>query len=409
MREAPSLTFNQLEPPHAEDPYPLYERLREQGAVVFNPAFDMWFVTRYEEAQAVLKDPQRFSSAEVLRLPSEMPPEVLEVLRDVPTGVYPLLSSDPPSHTRVRELVGKGFTSQRISALEPRIRSIATELADGFAGSGRADVVSRFAIPLPQRVMSEMFGVAAGDVDAIKRWCDDETLFMMAPLSLERQVECARSVAAYRRYLYALVEEHRGAPKGNLVNDLLDARLAGDVPLSTDEIAGALCVLIFAGHETTTNMLGNALLHLLRRPGMWQALRDEPGLIPGALEEALRYDSAVQGMTRTTTEPVELSGVTLPKGARVFVLFASANRDSVWTSDPDRFDIQRANPSQHLSFGRGIHFCIGAQLARLEGRIALEVLSRRLPNAHLLSEKPPAYLPNLVHRGPRALEVAWDT
>jgi cytochrome P450 len=409
MSTAPTVPFNHLVPPELHNPYPLYERLRSEGPVVFNPLFNLWFVTRHEEVVAVLKDPVRFSSADILKPAHHHVPEALAVLGSDHSNVYPLLSGDPPAHTRVRNLVGKAFTPQRVAALEPRVRAIATELLDGLAGESRADLIHRFAYPLPMRVTGEMFGVRASDMDDIKRWCDDETLFLMAPLSPERQVECARSVVAYRRYLRALVEEHRAAPRGDLVDVLIDAQHEGESPLGTDEIVGALCVLIFAGHLTTTNMIGNTLWHLLRRPDAWQALRNDPSLIPDTVEEVLRFDAPVQGMTRTVTEATELGGVMLPKGARVFVLFASANRDPACFANPDHLDVRRAAQVQHLAFGRGPHFCIGAALARLEGRVALEALTQRLPNARLVSEVAPEYSPNPVHRGPSALHVAWDS
>jgi cytochrome P450 len=409
MSTASTVPFNHLVPPDLHDPYPFYERLRREGPVVFNPIFDLWFVTRHEEAVAVVKDPVRFSSADILKPAHHLAPEALAVLGDDHSNVYPLLSGDPPAHTRVRNLVGKAFTPQRAAMLEPRVRAIATELLDGLAGERRADLIHRFAYPLPMRVTGEMFGVRASNMDDIKRWCDDETLFLMAPLPPERQVECARSVAAYRRYLRALVEEHRAASRGDLVDVLIDAQDEGESPLGTDEIVGALCVLIFAGHQTTTNMIGSTLWHLLRRPGAWQALRDDPSLIPGTIEEVLRFDAPVQGMTRTVTEATELGGVVLPKGARVFVLFASANRDPACFANPDQLDVRRAPQAPHLAFGRGPHFCIGAALARLEGRVALETLTQRLPNARLVSEDAPEYSPNLVHRGPNSLHVAWDS
>jgi cytochrome P450 len=407
MTIEPTLEFNHLVPPLLEDPYPLYERLRREAPVVYNPIFGMWFVTRHDDVVTVLKDPARFSSADILTPGHAFSAEELAILEGAYSGVYPLLSSDPPVHTRVRAVAGKAFSAQRIAAMEPRVRAIATDLVESFASEGRADLVKRFTHPFPMRLTSEMFGASAADLDAIKRWCDDETIYIMAPLPPDRRLECARSVAAYRTYLRDLVEAHRTSPRDDIVTALIDARAEGEPALSTDEIVGVLCVLIFAGHETTTNMIGSTLLALLRRPGLWQTLRDDPSRIPAAVEEGLRFDAPVAGMTRTVTEDTELAGVSLPKGAKVFVIFGSANRDPACAPDPDRFDIHRPAQVQHLSFGRGPHFCIGASLARLEGRVALEILTQRLPNARLATEEAPPYLPNLAHRGPSALDVAW--
>ncbi|HEU4412000.1 MAG TPA: cytochrome P450 [Polyangiaceae bacterium] len=406
MGKRPNLNFNPLASPHLEDPYPLYQRLRREAPVVHNPTFDLWFVTRHADVVEVLRDPARFSSADVLKPVLEPTPEIRAALGEWQSGVYPLLSSDPPWHTRARSLVSRAFSAPRVAALEPQIRAIADELIDGFAAEGEGDLLPRFAYPLPMRLTGEMFGVSRADMGAVKRWCDEETLYLMAPLPHEQRLAYARSVVAYREFLRDLVEGHRRRPRGDLVDELLGARLEGGDPLTTGEIVGSLCVLIFAAHETTTNMLGNTLLCLLRAPGRWRALRDDPAQIPAALEEGLRFDAPVQGMTRTVTRATELGGVALPVRARLFVVFASANRDEASAADPDVFDPGRAAP--HLSFGRGPHFCVGASLARLEGRVALERLALRLPGLRLADERTPAYPPNLVHRGPSALRLAWD-
>jgi len=406
MSSSTTRAFNHLVSPHLEDPYPLFEALRREAPVAHNPIFDLWFISRHEDVVTVLKDPVRFSSAHVLSPLQEPTAEILEILGDDRDGLYPLLSSDPPAHTRVRGLVSKAFTPQRLAALEPFIRALTSELADGLAGAGEAELIGRFAAPLPIRVTSQIFGIPLSQMEQVKRWCDDETLFLMAALPNEQRVELARSVVAYRSFLRALVEDHRSAlPAADLVSELIAARIDGESPLDTREIVGSLCVLIFAAHLTTTNMLGNTLVALLRSPGAWQRLREQPELIPAVLEEGMRFDAPVQGMTRTVTEACEVGGVALPRGARVFVMFGSANREGV--DDPERFVLDRA-PTPHLAFGRGQHFCVGAQLARMEGRIALEVLTERLPGAHLVGEVPLAYSPNLVHRGPAALHVAWD-
>jgi len=408
MTTAPIHAINHLAGQSLADPYPFYARARREAPVFHSPIFNLWIVSRHDDVTAVLKDPTRFSSAEALSPPRDLPPEIRAILGEHGLGTYPLLASDPPAHTRIRNLVAKAFSAQRIAAMEPQIRATATALIDDFAQEGQADLIRRFAYPLPMRVIAGMFGIKDADMDAIKRWCDDETLFLSGHLPLEQAITCAHSVAAYRTYLRALVEDRRRAPGDDLVSDLIAARLEGETPLSTEELMGLLCVLIFAGHETTTNMLGNTLFHLLRRKDLFRALCDDPRLIPNALEEALRFDAPVQGMMRTVTEQTRIGDVELPKGARLLVLFASANRDESAIDDAERLDIHRPTPLPHLSFGRGVHFCIGAALARLEGRVALELLTRRLPDAHLVTDEPPDYSPNLFHRGPKSLHVAWN-
>lgn len=402
----PTLEFNPLISPHLEDPYPLYQRLRGEAPVVFNPAFHLWFVTRHADVSQVLRDPTTYSSADILQPMLPPTPEIRAVLGDLQDSVYPLLSGDPPVHTRVRALVNKAFAGPRVAALEPKIRAIADDLIDTFVGDGAVDLLPRFAFPLPMRLTGEIFGVSSADMAAVKRWCDEETLFLMAPLPDEQRLAFARSVVAYREFLRELVEDHRARPRGDLVDELIGARLDDAPALTTAEIVGALCVLIFAAHETTSNMLANSLQILLRAPERWAALREDPTKISAALEECLRLDAPVQGMTRTVTHETILGGVTLPAGARVFVVFGSANHDEVAVPDPARFDPQR--PQQHLSFGRGPHFCVGAGLARLEGRVALERLAARLPNLRLADEHPRAWSPNIVHRGPTSLQLRWD-
>lgn len=406
MSGSPLAALNHLAPPLLEDPYPFFARLRQEAPVFFSPMFHLYIVSRHHDVMAVLRDPARFTSTQVLS-PPNLPPEVQEILKRDYDAIYPLLASDPPAHTRVRALVSRAFLPQRIAGLEPRIREMATALVDSFVQEGKADLIERFAVPFPMGLISQMFSVPLADVALIKKWCDDEGLFMSVPLPLEKYIECAHSVVAFRRYLRAMIEERTKAPKDDLVSSLIEARVDGENPLSTAELVGLLCVLVFASHETTTNMIGNVLLHLLQKPGVWDELRRSPQLIPAALEEGLRYDAPVQAMFRNTTQEVELGGVTLPKGARLCILFGSANRDAEVISAADVLDIHRPEQN-HLSFGRGIHFCMGAALARLEGRIALEQLTQRLPGAHLIPEEPPIFVPNLMHRGPKRLMLAWD-
>ncbi len=408
MPGAPSLPFPRLEPPHLNDPYPLYARIRCEAPVFYAPPFDLWFVSRYRDVREVVKDPQRYSSLDSIRAYGVLPPEVQEVLKEGYPDVPGLVDDDPPNLVRVRALVGKAFTPQRIAAMEPRIRAIANSLADGFARDGRADLVARFLYPLPMYVMGEILNVPSADMPSLKRWCDDWGVFISGDLPLEEKVACARSIVSMQRYFAAMIEASRASPQSDLIAALLAARLEGERPLSDPEIIKLLMVLMFAGHETTANMMGNALLLFLQRPELWQSLRDDPGQIPRFIEESLRMDAAVQGMMRTTTEPVELGGVAIPKGARLFILFGAANRDEAEFEGADRFEPTRSNLEQHLAFGRGIHFCLGASLARLEARIAFETLCQRFPDLRLDPDQSIEYPPMLAHRGPKALYALWS-
>jgi cytochrome P450 len=409
---SPSLgnEFNPLAPPLLDDPHPFYARLRQEAPVTFAPNFHLWLVSRYQDVMTVLKDPRRFSSRDTLRPPVQFPPDMLQILEDAGyTFDYPLLGDDPPAHTRIRGLVGKAFSLQHVSTFEPHIREIASGYVDSLLRAGpRVDLISGMANPLPLHVITEILGIPPADRSRIRQWIEAEKLFFIPyhpPDELRRIVE---EVAAFRRYLRALVEDRRQNPRNDFTTTLVEARLEGERPLSTVELVNLTDVLVFAGNETTTNLIGLTVLHLLRHPGLWEELRANPAAISSVLEEVLRFDAPVMGMMRTVKEPSQLSGVELPVGARLLLLFASANRDEAVFEHPDRFDIHRAGAARHLGLGHGTHFCIGAPLARLEARIALELLLERLPQPRLVPGEPISYLPSLIHRGPHKLMLEWD-
>ncbi len=412
--QAPSqlgLEYKPLEPPQLDDPFPFYARLRQKAPVTFAPAFHLWLVSRYQDVMTVLKDPRRFSSRDILRPPVDLPPEMLQHLLDSGYSPdYPLLGDDPPAHTRIRGLVGKAFSMASVKALEATIRELARTYIDTMLqGGSRADIVAGLTHPLPMHVITQLLGIPASDRAQLKAWCTDENLFFVPHLPPDERMRSVREVAAFRRYLRHLVEERQQHPRPeDLLTHLIQARLEGERPLSTLEITNLLCVLVFAGHETTTNLMSTALLHLLRHPTAWQELHANPAAIPNAIEEVLRFDAPVKGMMRTTTEAVQLSGVEVPAGARLLLLFASANRDEAVFEKADSFDIHRATTSRHLDFGHGPHYCVGAQLARLEARITLDLLLERLPHLRLVPEQSIPYLPALLHRGPRQLWVDWS-
>jgi cytochrome P450 len=405
------LEYAPLNPPLLDDPFPFYARLRHEAPVTFAPAFQLWLVSRYQDVLTVLKDPRRFSSRDILRPPVDLPPDILEYLKASGYSVdYPLLGDDPPAHTRIRGLVGKAFSMTSVNALEARIRELTRTYIDTLLASGsRADLVSALAYPLPMSVITQLLGIPPSDNERLRQWCEEEKLFFVPHLPPEERMRCAQGVAAFRRYLRDLVEERQQHPRpDDFLTSLIQARLEGERPLGTVELINLTSVLVFAGHETTTNLLSTSLLHLLDHPSAWQELRAQPSALPNAIEEVLRFDPPVVGMMRTTTEAVSLSGTEVPAGARLLLLFASANRDEALFEQADRLDLQRANAHRHLGFGHGTHYCVGVQLARLEVRIALEQLLERLPHLRRVADQPITYLPNLIHRGPRQLWVEWE-
>jgi cytochrome P450 len=399
--------FNPLESPHLENPYPLYARARREAPVFFSPLFSTWVVTRYGDVRAILRDPKRFSSAYLFRTPVEPTSEVLEVLGQIPPEVHILVNQDPPGHTRTRALVSHAFLPKQVAMMEARIRSIAHGLIDQFQHAGCADLVRQYTYPLPMRVLLEFLGLPAEDADFIKQWCHDHMLLSAPGIGAVQQLRSAQTEVAFSRYTEALIAARQRQPQADMLSALVNARVSGERPLDVAELNTLLQQLLFAGHETTTNLLSNTFYALLRDANQWHALHSDLTLTARTVEEGLRYDAPVQGMFRTLTEDMTISSITLPAGARVFVVFGAANRDESTFAEPDRFDIKRPNADKHLSFGHGIHFCIGAPLVRLEARIAIEVLVQRLPDLHLVPEQTMTYLPSLLNRALQHLQVRW--
>ncbi|MQA84568.1 MAG: cytochrome P450 [Streptosporangiales bacterium] len=393
------------------DPYPGYAMLREAGPVhrITTPiGTESWLITRYEDARAALAD-GRFSKD---------PRYAPQRLRDLgvvgdgegPTGAN-MLNSDPPDHTRLRRVVGKAFTPRRVEALRPRVQDVTRQLLDAMA-PGEVDLIGAFAFPLPVTVISELLGVPAEDQDQFRTWT---TAMITAPTTPENRRVRDEGIGAIQRYLAELTEDRRRHVDTDLPHDaqpdLLSALiLAADErgTLSERELQGTLMLLLTAGHETTVNLIGNGMLALLRHRDQLDTLLAHPELLPSAIEEMLRYDGPVEHATlRVATEDVEIGGVTIPKGSVVSIVIGSADRDPRRFADPDDLDIGREeNP--HLAFGHGIHFCLGAPLARLEGRTAFGELLRRFPRIELAC--PPEQLrwrPNAagIFRGVQALPV----
>jgi cytochrome P450 len=400
--------FNPFVGSQLADPYPFYARARREQPVFFSPLLRMWYVTRYDDVLTVLKDPARFSSAQAVNVPLDYTPETREAIRTSFLSVGSLANNDPPSHTRIRRLVNRAFTEQRVADLEGSVRAIAAGLIDRFAARGRAELVEELNFPLPMRVILNMLGAPEDDLPRVKRWSDDWMTILSVELSPERQAEVAGRLLDYQRYWTDLIEERRARPRPDLISDMIKASEEEQPPISLLQLVSTCATLTIAGHETTTKLIGHCLYRLLSLPDQRRLVLEDPANIPRAVEETLRADTSVHALMRTTTEPVELGGVALPAGAQVAVLFASANHDEAYFPDPARFDLRREGEKGHLGFGHGIHFCVGAALARLEVRIALELLIQRLPGLRLAPDHEIAYVVNPVHRGLKELHVAWD-
>lgn len=407
MTEA-ELVFDPLDPAQRADPYPTYARLRSERAVFYAPQYDLWVVTRHEDVLRVLKEDETFSSSVALHSTPHRPaPEVLGILAEGWPDMPIIVESDPPLHTRIRRPISRAFTPRRTAEMEPRIRAITQELLDAFAADGGADVVDRFAWPLPLRVIGELVGVPDEDLPWLHARSRDWLATYQATAPLEEQVEHARGFVEFQRYFVDLVHERARNPQKDLTSALVQAVADDEEPIGLVELAGVPLDLIVAGHVTVTRAIGSALVLLLDLPGELERLRAEPERWPGAIEEILRLESPAQGLFRTTSRDVELGGVRLPAGARLMVHFGSANRDEEVFADPARYDPSR-DRNLHVAFGKGIHVCIGAPLARLELQIALPMLVDRLPGLRRADDEPLAFDPVFFARGLASLRVAWD-
>jgi cytochrome P450 len=403
------LSFDPLSPEQRADPFPVYAAARRDAPVFYAPAFDLWVVTRHEDVLAVLKDDETFSSRNALRsAPREPLPEVREVLARGWPEMPIIVDSDPPLHTRIRRPITRAFTPRRVAELAPRIEAIAHELLAGFERDGEADLVERFAWPLPLRVMGELIGVPADDLPWLHERSRDWLGLYGATGPVEEQVAAAEGTVALQRYFVEALEARAREPRDDLMSALLDAVAEENDPITLVELAGVPLDLLVAGHVTVTRAIGSALVLLLRDKAGLEELQREPDLVGPAIDEILRLESPAQGLFRETTRDAELGGMRLPRGARLMVHFGSANRDERVFADPDRYDPRRVELSKHVAFGKGIHFCIGAPLARLELSIALPLLLERLPNLRRADDGPLAYDPIFFARGLSSLRLAWD-
>jgi cytochrome P450 len=387
--------FNPMDPAFVADPYPTYHRLRAEDPVHHSP-LGFWVLTRYPDVMAMLRDPrltkEPIAAFVAARFGMAVPPPGLGLS---------MLDRDPPDHTRLRGLVSKAFTPKALESLRPGIQQIVDDLLADVAGKGQMDLIEEFAYPLPVRVICEMLGVPVKDHERFKAWGLD--MIMLPPDSEvgQRSVAGRRGLAEYFRELIA---ERRAAPRDDMLSALIVAEEAGD-KLNEEELLATCILLLVAGHETTVNLIGNGTLALLRHPDQLQKLRENPGLIVTAVEELLRFDGPVQRTARIPSEDITIGGRTIPKGEMVMPFLGAADRDPAQFPDPDRLDITRAD-NRHIAFGMGIHFCLGAPLARMEGQIAINTLLARLPKLALATDRP-QFRQSLTLRGLQVLPVSF--
>ena len=388
--------FNPMDPAFVEDPYPTYHVLRSQDPVHHSP-LGFWVLTRYADVIAMLRDPRLIKEPIAAFVAARFG-------MAVPFGLgLSMLDRDPPDHTRLRGLVSKAFTPKALESLRPRIQQIVDGLVDQVESRGEMDLVEEFAYPLPVIVICEMLGVPVKDHERFKHWGLDIARGLdaiMLPPDSEVGKRSMIGRKALAEYFRELIAERRAAPRGDMLSALIAAEEAGD-KLDEDELLATCILLLVAGHETTVNLIGNGTLALLRHPAQLARLRAEPGLADRAVEEFLRYDPPVQFTARIALQDTKVGEVDAPTGSNAILLFGAANRDPEVCEEPDTLDIGR-EPSRHLAFGHGPHFCLGAPLARLEGRIIFQALAR-LDVLEAAGE--PTYNDNIILRGMRELPV----
>jgi cytochrome P450 len=393
-----------------ENPFGFLERARREQPVFFNEELGFWVVTRHDDIRAIFKDPATFSSENTQATYKARPPEIQAILDDGEFTAYSGLSArQPPDHTRLRGFIKKAFTPRRVAGLEPQILEIATRMLDAIDDSEPFDLVSAITYELPALVIFRLLGVPDEDVADVKRWAASRVALTFGDLSIEEQKEHAHNMVRYWRYCLELVQSRFDDPRDDLPSDLVRISQSpptdGDTSLSIDEMAGLVYSQLTAGHETTSSLLAGGLKDLLLQRDRWEEICADPELVPAGVEEMLRISTPVFAWRRLTKRPARVGDVDLPEGSRVLLMLGSANHDETTFEDPEVIDLHRPNARNHLAFGLGIHFCVGAPLARLEGQVVLRELTRRMPDLHLVDGQTFDYSANTTFRAPARVLV----
>ena len=404
-----TVDFDPRDPAFIHDPFPVLHRLTEEAPVHWSPRLGGWVVCRYAQVRECLRDP-RLSAQRTRPFFDHLAPaqraEIAALADNI--GLWAVFT-DPPQHTRLRGLMNKAFSPRLIDSMRPRVAAIVAELLDAVEGRGEMDLIADFAYPLPATVIADMMGVPRADVPQLKSWSDELGAFVLtARLTPDKYRRANAGIAEMTDYFTRLIAERRRRPGDDVVSRLIAAQ-EGDDSLSAPELVATCVLLLFAGHETTTHLLGNGLLALIQHPdqlALFRARRREPELAASAVEEMLRWNGPSLAAVRVVAEPFALEGAAFETGQRVFLMVGAANRDPRQFRDPDRFDITRGDRS-HLAFGYGLHFCLGAPLARIEGQTAFPALLERLDNFRLTGPAP-RWSDNLIVRGVDRILLGFD-
>ena len=398
-----------------ECPYEFYQLARRKAPVMELSSellgSKLFLVTSYELIKQILLNVEVFSSHffHLLAGKEVQSPEVQEIAAQGWPPVNTLLTADPPKHERFRALVNQAFTTFRVKKMESQIQLVVDELIEGMLDQGECEFISAFAVPLPLKVIASQLGVPAEDMAKFKKWSDSSLARLGRQLSKEQEIECALDVLELQRYLNAVIEQRRKQPSDDLITDLVQAKVEGQRPLDTAELISIIQQLLVAGNETITNALAGGMLLLIQHPQQMALVQKTPNRLENLVEEVLRLETPTAGMWRIVKQDTEIAGVEIPKGSVLLLRFDSANRDTKIFAEGEHFQVHRSNAANHLAFGHGIHFCVGAALARQEMLVAYRQLLTRLKNIRLVEGKNDlTHVPNLLMRGLKHLYIEFE-
>ena len=403
-------TWSPLDADYLRDPYPIASQLRDATPVFYADRLGYLVLNRMEDIDYVFRHPATFASTNVQDPVFALCDAAKQVLAAPDFNPVAVMSNLPePDHGRIRAYTRLGFSKRRLKTLEPYVRRRSHELVTAMVAAGTtAEFIEALAFPLPGETVFRFIGFPEADDERLKHWCQDRKGFSWGNPTPEQQVDIATKMLGYWRYCRDFTAAKRDDPGDDFASELLAAHAANPADLSYREVESIIYGLSFAGHEAVTALICNALLCLLPRRDQWAEICANPSLIENAIHEVLRFESSQVSWRRVTTEPTELRGLALPTGTPIFLNLAAASRQPDVFEDPDRFDIHRTNANAHLPFGKGIHYCLGANLATFETQIVLETLAERLPSVRLVPNQAITSFPNITFRGPELLHVAWD-
>ncbi len=394
-----------------ENPYEYYDVLREQAPVYYDPILKIYIISRYDLLMEAIRNTDVYSNIGS-QAPAEMrapPPEVKEIEKRGWPKVNTMVTNDPPSHTRYRRMVDYAFTPRRVRAMKPYMDEIANMLIDGFIDRGQVELIHEFAVPVPLFVIADQLGVPRSDAPRFKIWSDASVAPLGLMLTDDEWIDSATKLLEFQNYFVNALDERRAQPRDDLLSALLEVRDDDGKPLDNGELLSIISQVLVAGNETTTNSIAAGMTLLIDNPEQQRLLREDPSRIPTFVEETLRLESAVQGLFRIVKQDTELGGYAIPKGARVMLRYAAANRDGAKFACPHQLDVERGNAGAHLAFGAGIHHCLGAQLARYEMIASFEAILARLDNlAYAPAGNSFEHHPHLCLRGLKQLWITFD-